>query len=263
MAENLFSPEGLQEILGQITEIDSQVAAASGSEAAQRKAAIERIANENSDEVEKAVANLVKSLEKLPIGVVAGIIDRVGGAVTEKFQAGIDELVTTELAKVSTEGVNVDQLKTKRKDLATDFDSLKRLLLRALPEGTEQHTLVNGLEVPRRRGSGGGAGSGKSKSGKNKEGYRFAIDGKDRPNSQNTLSALAYYATEKCPTPDGRERWTTDELRDFLTQRGVKLGEDETWTATLPNGKVVSGKKEAFEDDAPAGDEAKQEQPAA
>lgn len=255
MAENLFSPEGLQEILTKIIEIDGQLAAASGSEAQQRKAAIERIASENSDEINKTVTKLVEAVAKLQPGVIAGVLDRFEEAASEKFQGVVDELITAELAKVTNEGgVNPDTLKSTRKELVADFDSLKRLLAKALPEGSEAQAGVVALEVPRsRRGS--GAGSGKSKSGKNKEGYRYAIDGKDRPNSQNTLSAVTYYATEKCPTPDGRERWTTEEFRNFLSEQGVKLGEDESFTVNLPNGKVVSGVKEAFDDADEADDE--------
>ena len=247
--ENLFSPEGLQEILNKITEIDTQVASASGSEAQQKKAAIERISAQNSDEVNKTVTKLIDALGKLAPGVIAGVLDRFETEATTQFGEQITELVNAEVANAKAEGgVDVDSLKNTRKELAADFDSLKRLLSKALPEGSEAATLVAGLEVPKRR-SGGGGGTGKAKSGKNKEGYRYAIDGKDRPNSQNTLSAVTYYATEKCPTPDGRERWTTDEFRTFLTEQGVNLGEDETFTVTLPNGKVVSGAKEQFADD--------------
>lgn len=249
MAENLFSPEGLQETLTKITEIDSALAAASGNEAQQRKAAIERIISENSDEVTKTVAKLVDALGKLAPAVIAGVLDRFDDAATEKFAGPVDELVNAELAKAKTDGgVDPDTLKNTRKELVADFDSLKRLLVKALPEGSEAATLVAGLEVPRRRG-GSGTGSGKAKSGKNKEGYRYAIDGKDRPNSQNTLSSVTFYATEKCPTTDGRERWTTEEFRAWLVTQGVNLGEDESFSVTLPNDKVVSAKREIFEDD--------------
>lgn len=250
MTDNLFSVEGLQSILSQITDIDSQLAAKGGSEAQQRKAAIEAIASENADVIEKAVAQFVKALEKVEPGVVAGVLERFPTAVSEQFQTAIDGLVAEKIkAAAGTDDINPETLKATRKELAADFDSLKRLLVKALPDDSEQFAAANALEVPKSRRS--STGTGTKKSGKNKEGYRYAIDGKDRPNSQNAFSSVAYYATEGCPTPDGRERWTTDELKEFVAAQGVKFGEDDTWSVTLPNNKVVSAKREAAEEEAP------------
>lgn len=87
----------------------------------------------------------------------------------------------------------------------------------------------------KKSGSGGGAPRGTT--------IRFVVDGREMPDSQNKLSSVAWYHT-KGIGGDDVARITSTQLRDLIVAEGIVDPANTTgWKVTLPNGKVVEGKR--------------------
>lgn len=235
------SLEQLEDIAKQITEIDTQISAASGSEAQVRKSIAQGLATENSEAVDTIVGQVLTQFEQLEVPVLAGLLDRLEDALAEKFKERINGFIDERVkAQASDSSVDVGALREARKAKVEGFRALKTILDTF---GVETESVP---EPKRAAGRPAGSGGGGSKSGKNKEGYQYTMDGKDRPPSQNSFSSLAYYSTEGCAgTEEKPERWGAAQLKDFLAGQGVKFGEDETWEVELPNKKKIGARKAA------------------
>lgn len=233
------SLEQLEDIAKQITEIDTKISAASGSEAQMRKSIAQGLAAENSEQVDGIVGQVVTQFEKLEVPVLAGLIDRLEDALKEKFKPTIDSFVD-ERVKAQGQGSaeDVAALRETRKARVEGFRALKTIL---------DTFGIDTESVPEpKRAAGRPSGSGGSKSGKNKEGYQYTMDGKDRPPSQNSFSSLAFYSTNGCAgTEEKPERWGSSQLKTFLAENGVNFGTDESWEVTLPNKTVIGARKVA------------------
>lgn len=255
----------LQGVGSEIAEIDTKIAAATGSETAVRKGIVGGFATENAPVIDGILEKLLPQLAALETPVLAGILDRLPDAMEEEFKPRVDELVDG-LVEEATKGAKGDltALRELRKTRIEAFKAIKSIL--------EQFQIDTSSVPDPKRGGGRtpGSGGGSAKSGRNKEGYRYVMDGGKRPPSQNTLSSLAYYATLGCAgTEAAPERWGTKQLKDFLAEAGVKWGAptedgstDDTFEVTLPNGKVVSAYRytqetdpELYADEADAADE--------
>lgn len=245
----------LEKMARDIALLDEQIAGISGSEAAVRKSVVTRIQTENADQVKELTSRLVEQLGRLkqnPVLLVA-VIESLGDVLGEEFQGYIDEVVGAEVKKVldGSKG-QVEPLKEQRKAALEQFKAMRTVL--------EQYKVdVSSVPVPTRaRGrSGGSSGSTSQRTGMNPEQYRYHINGKPQPISQNTFSSTAFYATLGCVTSDDPatqakldekpEKWGTQELRDFVAAQGVKVGKpgegDDTWEVTLPNKTVVSARR--------------------
>lgn len=87
----------------------------------------------------------------------------------------------------------------------------------------------------RKTGSGGGAPRGTT--------VRFVVDGREMPDSQNKLSSVAWYHT-KGIGGDDVVRISSTQLRDLIVETGIVDPSNTTgWKVTLPNGKVVEGRR--------------------
>jgi hypothetical protein len=237
------SIEQLEDIAKQITEIDTQISAASGSEAQVRKSIAQGLASENSEVVDKIVDQALTQFEKLEAPVLAGLLDRLEDALKEKFKPTIDAFIDERVKAQSSDenAVNVTALREARKAKVEGFRALRTILATFLGDEAVEAVPEPKRAAGRPSGSGGGA-----KSGKNKEGYQYVMDGKDRPPSQNSFSSLAYYSTLGCAgTEEKPERWSSDQLKSFLAEQGVNFGTDETFEVKLPNGKTVGARKDA------------------
>jgi hypothetical protein len=235
-----------------ITEIDSKIAAASGNDSQMRKAAVDEILSANAERINSLFDTVVSQLMGLPGEELVGIVSKLEEAMKGDFKTKTDLVIDEKVkASANVEGVDVNALKEQRKAELDLFRALKTML-DSLGLDTSE------VEEPKSRGGGRPSGSGAgSKTGKNKEGYRYIMDGKDRPNSQNSFSSLAYYATEglKDPaTPGGeitaapegeKSRMSSKALRTWLDQQGVKFGEADEWELTLPNGKKIGARRDA------------------
>lgn len=247
----LISLDALVALGQEISILDTKIASASGSDTAAKKELVNQIIAENQERVETGTEQFITALQDVPtevlVGLVAALEDRIKTEFGEKISAFVDERYAN-IADVSKEQVGA--LRETRKALATKFKALRGVL-----ESFGQDT----ASVPDPKRSGGGrppgstTGSGSSKSGQNREGYRYSIDGKNRPASQNQFSSVAYYATEGCPNDEGLKRWGADRLKAFLAENGVTLGEDPEWSVTLPNGKVVAARRFTDQDRADFG----------
>lgn len=240
-----ISIDALKELHEQLSGLDAQIAAAGGNEAAARKAVLEQLVSENQDSVDKVLTQLRGILDGAEPALLAGLTERINTTLTEVYKPKIDEYVKGQVEE-RTKGNkdNVTALKESRKALV-ERDKALRTILTTFD--------IDVSEVPEPKRGGGrpaGSGGGSGKSGRNRENYRFSIDGKARPDSQNSLSSVTFYATAGCPkalgkSEDEKMKWGTQELKDFLAEQGVKYGEDDTWEVTLPNGKKVGAVREA------------------
>lgn len=252
--------DALAAIGAEIAAIDTQISAASGSEAAVRKSIAANLATEHASEIDAIVNKLLPELQKLDVPVLAGLLDRLPEAMAEEFEPKVKELIDTKVTE-ATSGAKADLagLRETRKAKLEAFKALRSIL--------DQFQIdTSSVPEPKRGGgrpAGSGGGGGSAKSGKNKQNYRFFMDGEKRPKSQNTMSSLAYYSTQGCAgTEEKPERWSTSQLTDFLVEQGITptAEGDDTWEVTLPNGRVISARRldpeldpEIFADDeAPA-----------
>jgi hypothetical protein len=225
----------LEGLSSEIGTIDTQISAATGSEAAIKKATAERLASENSDQVDGIVTQVVTELRKLPVNVLVGVVDSIGDSIDDEFSAPINEFLKEEVAKVTAGSKeDVAGLRENRKAKVEEFRALKTIL---------ETFQIDTSSVPEpKRSAGRSSSGGASKTGLNKDRYRFTLDGKDRPDSQNSISSLAFYATPGCgegSTEEKPEKWSTAQLKEYLASNGVNFGADDEFSVTLPNGKVV------------------------
>lgn len=238
--------EQLAKVAKDIAQLDEKISAASGSEAAMRKSVFASVAAENSATVDSVVKAIIAEMAKLEPPVLVGLRERLPDAMDDEFDGQINEIVDAqveELAK-SVKG-NIEPIKEERRTKLELFKAVKAIL--------NQFDVDTSSVPDPKRGGGRTPGSGTSsdsvtRTGKNKENYRYHMDGERRPKSQNTLSSLAYYATLGCAgTEDAPERWGTAQLKNFLVEQGVKWGapgegQDE-WEVTLPNKKVIAARR--------------------
>lgn len=235
-----ISADALQTLLTKITEYDSKISAASGNDTAARKAFIEEITNANADEVNGMVTNLMEQLAALEGPVLVGLVTRLTDRFKTELEPQVNTWVDAEFPKQTPgDTADVPALKEARKALMDQFKALRTVL--------DTFSIPNEhIPDPKRTGGGRPAGSTNSgssvKNGANKEKYRYVLDGKDRPGSQNTFSALAYYATDGCAT-DGSKRWGSKRLKEFLGENGIKFGEDDSWEVELPNKKKIGARR--------------------
>jgi hypothetical protein len=233
-----------------IKEIDAQITAASGNDSAARKAVIDGILASNSEAIEKTFNNLMSQLATLPSDVFVGLITKLDEAAKGELKTKIDSVVDERVKANAGEAVDVDKLKEQRKAELEVFRALK-VMLASL--GTPQEELDK-VEEPRRSGGGRtGSGTSSAKTGMNKEGYRYLMDGKGRPTSQNSFSSLAFYATNGLDeqgnkVPDGvKSKMSSKGLRAVvdaeLAKQGLKFGEADSWEVTLANGTKIGARR--------------------
>lgn len=241
-----LSMDALTENSAKIAAIDTQLAAASGNEASVKKALVEKVALAHHEAVDSIVEKVIASLSKQPDEIIVGLTYRLSEALDTTFAPKVDAYITEQVkSTVSASQEQIEGLKAQRKELIT-IDQALRTVLRSYGFKDE----VDATPEPKRAGGGRRAEStgGTVKSGKNKEGYRYQLDGKDRPNSTNTFSSLAYFSTKGVPkalneAEKADARWGVKQLRDFLVEKGIKFGEADTWELELPNGRKIGARR--------------------
>lgn len=233
-----------------LSDIDSQINAATGNDAAARKAVIDGILATHAEAIDKTFQNLMNSLTQLPSDVFVGLLAKLEEASKGELKTKVDAVVDERVKANAGEAVDVDKLKEQRKAELEVFRALK-VMLKSL--GTPQEELDT-IEEPRRSGGGRtGSGGTTAKTGMNKEGYRYFMDGKGRPTSQNSFSSLAFYATNGLDeagnkVADGvKSKMSSKGLRAVvdaaLAEQGLKFGEAPQWEVTLNNGTKIGARK--------------------
>lgn len=242
-----LSIESLQEIAEEIKEIDTKIAAATGTDAAARKAVMEQAATEHSDDVDKEFKRIVAYFDKQEnAALLVGLVSKVEQFLKEQLKERIDAYVEEQLKNQAGDKIDVEALREARKALVTKDQAVRSILT------ASGWDLSDAPESPKRsagRGTSGGAGA---RSGKNKEGYVFYMDGKRRPSSQNALSSLAFYSTTHLndageKVDDAKAHWTTERLKGFLGEQGVLYGEDDKWEISLPNGRKIAAVRSNYD----------------
>ena len=248
-----------------IAEIDAQVASASGSDTVARKAWIESLIMQNQTEVDSNASQIIDFVTGLDLPLLVGLVTKLEERLKAELAPKVTAYVDEEFPKTQTTGKDeVEGLKTRRKELLVQFKALREVLNTF---GIKNDHVLD----PKRSGGGrpvGSGGGGGKKSGSNKEGYRYTMDGKKRPPSQNTFSSLAFYSTDNCPaevlktdstfqglTEDAQaaaikalpKKWGAPQLREFLKGQGVTMEED-SWEVSLPNNKKIGAARLTDED---------------
>lgn len=238
-----ISIDNLEKVVSDIAEIDTKIGAATGSDAAVRKSLAEGFAADNAEQIDGYVTQFVDNLKQAPTPFVIGLRNRLETVLSEEFDEVTKEFLDAAVKKASAgSDEDVSKLREARKAMLENYKSLRTILETF---GVD----VSSVPEPKRSAGRSSSGGGAARTGRNKEGYRFILDGKDRPNSQNTISSLAFYATVGCPLAQGVEgakesdKWSTKQLKDFLAQNGVNYGPDDEWSVTLPNKSVIGARR--------------------
>lgn len=245
----VVSLDALAALKGKIDHIDQQIGAASGSEKAVRESVVSQIETETAAHVGPVVSSFIENFRQLPVEVRVAFASRLPDAIAETVGGEMDAYVDERVAAI-TKGVdaNVEPLKAQRKDILSKFQALREVL---------DMLSIDTSSVPEPKRSAGGRSSGSRSSGGsstakglNKDRYRFYIDDKAQPPSQNTRSALAYHATDGCAPNDAqgkKVRWGVEQFFAHLVEKGINYGPpgegDDNWEVTLPNGKVVKARR--------------------
>lgn len=265
-----LDPSVLENMGKEIAALDEQISAASGSEAAIRNSVLNGYATESAQEVDSLIAQLLPQFgqiaEQKPAALI-GLMTRLPEAMEEAFKPVVEQLVDNKVRELtSNSNTNVAPLREQRKAKVENFKAMRTVL--------DQFGIkTDHIPDPKRgggRSAGSGSGSSTQKTGWNKDQYRYLIDGKPQSITQNTFSAWVFYATEGCVTADGiedpelrakreeelkknPERWGVEQMREFLSQNGVKTGPpgegQDSWEVTLPNGKKVGARRLNENDD--------------
>jgi hypothetical protein len=256
-----------------LEKVGASITAASGNDSAARKAIVDSIMDANSEQIDKAFTSLMTQLNGLNDDLLIGLLAKLEEAQKGDLKTKTDTVITERVKANAGDEVNVDALKEQWKSELELFRALK-IMLKSLGQP------VDDIEEPRRAG-GRAPGSGSTtKTGMNKEGYRYFMDGKGRPVSQNSFSSLAFYATNGLDeagnkVADGvKSKMSSKGLRAVvdaaLKEKGEEFGKTDTWEVTLNNGTKIGARrldkdvdsKDGFVFDAPSDGEPEAETPA-
>lgn len=223
------------DLYSQIQERDSVLESASGSAEAGKRAIANSLATETEASWKKNVDNLSKALNGIEdVRTRAGVYTGIVKSLREQFHKPIDAFLEEEAAKTKSDAPavsaeEVSKAQSERKELVTQYKALKEVLV-AFGED------VDDLPDPKRMGGPRGK---QGKRGKQlPKNLVLSYDGKDRSPSQNNLSNI--YATQLKDVFSG-----TPEFREWLAAQGLDFENfPESFSYTLPNGKVIAGRLE-------------------
>lgn len=240
-----ISADVLSELGNTINGLDIRIVGASGSDVQAKRAFVEGIVAKHNEKAETTSKNLIAQLRELEPEMLVALVTALQDDLKTELQPVVDGWVDEEFPKTQTDSKeDVGALREERKTLVGHFKAMRELL-NAFKIPNEH------VPDPKRVGGGRPAGSGttgdSAKSGKNKEGYRYFMDGKKRPPSQNSFSSLAYYATKGVPKAlddtSTIARWGAKELKEFLGTQSINFGADDTWECKLPNNTTISARR--------------------
>lgn len=249
----VISSENLDKLGKVIGELDTKIASASGSDTVAKRAFVDNLVTQNAEQVNGITDSVISQFGELDMPILVGLLARLEERLKADLAPKVEAYVTEEFPKTKAPADDVEGLKTQRKELVNQFKAL-RDVLNAFDVANDH------IPDPKRSGGGGrpvgSGGGGSTKSGANKEGYRYLIDGQKRPRSQNSFSSVAFYSTNGCPEKvaiangaseeDARKlpkKWGANDLKTFLTEKGVNFGVDDSFDIELPNGKRVSARR--------------------
>lgn len=218
-----------------------------------KRAIANAIVDETKDSWEKPVTSVIASLTGISDDrVLVGSYTALVKALRESFNERVDKFLTEQKESQGTEVVQlsadeISALTTQRRQLNEEFKALEQVL-----ELFDMDT----SNVPRpkkRTGSRGKRGPRVFSK------YVFSIDGTERTASQNSLSSIA---NTVCKGEGFENDWKSGDLRTFLSEQGIDLtNPPDSFSVTLPNGKVLSAQKqEAGEDEEEEEDEVQEEE---
>jgi hypothetical protein len=217
------TPDILRAKVEDIAKLDEQLDAASGSEAAGKRALGNALAKEYENAWKGNADNLVEAIQKISdpqqlAGVYTGIIS----SLQDSFRTQIDEYLTKEVEARSENREQVDPAQIQewteaRKVLMEQYKALRNIL-----EMFEQD--ISGIPEPKKRTGARG------KRGKRVlQGFDWFIDDEPRTEHQNSMSSIA---NTVC-APLG---WKTADLRSFLEENGVDLqNPEDEFSIMLPD----------------------------
>lgn len=204
------TPDILRQKVEEIAQVDEQLDAASGSEAAGKRALGNALAKEYESDWKQNADNLIAAIQKVDDPAkLAGIYTGIRDALADNFRTSVDEYLQAEVDsnKENRETVAPEQIAEwteSRKTLMEQYKALRGIL-----ELFEQD--ISGIPEPKKRTGARGPRGPRVLSG-----FDWFIDGEPRTESQNTLSSIA---NTVC-SPLG---WKTADLRNFLSEAGVDL----------------------------------------
>lgn len=233
------SPEKALEIFAEIERLEGVIDAASGSPDAGKRKIGNELAEANKDSYAKSLENLVSGLTNIEDPAVkAGVYTGLVTGLREALGKEVDEYLTKEADSRKTDSpeVSADELTAAvaaRKEQVDIFKAMKALI------GMFDEEAANALPEPKRMtGPRGPQGERGPRWPKN---LQFAIDGKDRSATQNSLSSI--FATVVKGSEGCESLTSTKDFKEFLAEKGVTAENvPNTFEVELPNGKTLSGR---------------------
>ena len=244
MTQLTISRELLLDLKSQVDDIDAQLASASGSDGAGKRAIANQIVKDNVTVVESA-----KSAVSAIYNTAASVQERVAvvyglRALFETFEKEVSDWLTAQAeanksTAVKPDDSELDALMNQRRELVKQFSMIKTIL------GMHGESVDDIADPKTRVGARGKRGP------RAISGFQFSINGVDLSAKENGLSAIAKKYDMK-----------SKELRDYLEANveGLKIKTPpDSFEAILPNGDVLSATKMDSEDEPDDEDETEDE----
>lgn len=236
MAEIAVSPEVLRNKYSEIVVLDEKIAAASGSDTAGKRAIANNIASETNESWSAVVEQVTGHIETLSGNTLVGTYTALISALNDKFREDVDGILSGLVEERSSDAPEISEeelakVLADRKVLSDEYKALRNIL-----EMFGQD--VSDIPEPKRMtGSRGPRGP------RTLSKFDYAVDGETRSKTQNSLSSIANTVCKDLG-------WKTKDLREFLVSQGLDIeSPSDTWSYTLPNGKVLSAVKSGEDDD--------------
>lgn len=226
------SADALMEKYQEIAKMDEIIAAASGNDAAGKRAIANSIATETENKWAPTVEQILDAFTKLDENTLVGAFTGLTSRMKERYGETVDKYleIQKEARKSDAPSVSEEELNAtlaSRREAVEQYKALRGILVTFgrdvshVPE-PKKHTGSRGKRGPRVFSK-----------------FVFSIDGVERPASQNNLSSIANSVCKDC----SETGWKVADLKAFLQAQGLDLENPSDFSYELPNGKTISGVK--------------------
>lgn len=224
------SPDALRSLLTQINEIDSQLDAASGSNASTERVAVDSLLNEQSENYKAFVDSIVENIsgaddQAARVATVIAlekVLSNKYGKEVKDFVAARAESVKNQQEQSDLTNEELQELEATRKTLVEQYKAIRQLLEMFDAD-------IDDIDEPKiRRGSRGPRGP------RTLNTFQYTVNQTELPEQANSLAMVAKMT--------GFDK--VKELKEVISKQGVNLKKPgDEWQADLGNGNVLYAKR--------------------